>query len=100
MTARKEINEGYDEVFISLDEPIFTTGVVCRLIDIPVWILKQLDREQIVSPPRKTEGKARLYSKRELKLVKHCWYYMKTRKVNVNGLKVILEIEEGKFEMP
>ena len=100
MTARKEINEDYDEVFISLDEPIFTTGVVCRLIDIPVWILKQLDREQIVSPPRKTEGKARLYSKRELKLVKHCWYYMKTRKVNVNGLKVILEIEEGRFEMP
>ena len=100
MTARKEIDKDYDEVFISLDEPIFTTGVVCRLIDIPVWILKQLDREQIVSPPRKTEGKARLYSKRELKLVKHCWYYMKTRKVNVNGLKVILEIEEGRFEMP
>lgn len=99
MNAKKGFEEDSDEIYISLDEPVFTTGVVCRLIDIPVWVLKQLDREEIVSPPRKKEGKARLYSKRELKLVKHCWYYIKTRKVNVSGLKVILEIEEGRFEI-
>ena len=99
MGSKKE-KEDIGEVYISLDEPVFTTGVVCRLIEIPVWVLKQLDREEIVRPPRKSEGKARLYSKRELKLVKHCWYYMKTRKVNVSGLKIILEIEEGTFEGP
>jgi DNA-binding transcriptional MerR regulator len=100
MKAKKENIDDFDEVYISLDEPVFTTGVVCRLIDIPVWVLKQLDREHIVTPPRKSEGKARLYSKRQLKLVKHCWYYMKTHKVNINGLKVILEIEEGTFQGP
>jgi len=100
MMAKRRNDENADEIYIDLDEPVFTTGVVCRLIEIPVWVLKQLDRENIVSPPRKSEGQARLYSKRQLKLVKHCWYYIKTHKVNVNGLKVILEIEEGTFEGP
>ncbi|MBN1870396.1 MAG: MerR family transcriptional regulator [Candidatus Omnitrophica bacterium] len=94
MAAKKNPNDDIDEFILDLDEPVFTTGVVCRLLDIPVWILKQLDREQIVSPPRKKEGKARLYSQRELKMVKHCWYYISERGVNMNGLKVILKIEE------
>jgi DNA-binding transcriptional MerR regulator len=84
-----------DDIIIDLDEPVFTTGVVCRLLDMPVWVLKQLDREAIVSPPRKKEGQARLYSKRELKMVKHCWYYINEYGVKVSGLKVILKIEGG-----
>jgi DNA-binding transcriptional MerR regulator len=98
MARRERHGDGYDEVYISIDEPVFTTGVVCRLLDIPVWVLKQLDSEDIVSPPRESEGQARLYSKKELKMIKHCWYYMKTHKVKVHGLKVILQMEEGIFE--
>lgn len=92
---RKKNDPGIEEVTIDIDEPVFTTGVVCRLLDIPVWVLKQLDREAIVSPPRKREGQSRLYSQRELKMVKHCWYYMSEHGVNVSGLKVILKIEDG-----
>lgn len=83
-----------DEEFeIDKDEPVFTSGVVSKLLDIPVWILKQLDKEGIVSPSRE-EGKFRLYSKRELKKLEHVWYYMHERGVKVKGIKVILEIEE------
>ena len=89
-----------DEFFISIDEPVFTTGVVCRLIEIPVWVLKQLDKEQIVSPPRKIEGQARLYSKRELQMIKRCWYFMNEHGVKVKGLKVILQIQDGTLKMP
>ncbi|MCK5015041.1 MAG: MerR family transcriptional regulator [Candidatus Omnitrophica bacterium] len=64
----------------------------------PIWVLKQLDNEEIVSPPRKSEGQARLYSKRELKMVKHCWYYISEHGVKINGLKVILKTEGGKEE--
>jgi DNA-binding transcriptional MerR regulator len=98
MNKHKGKMTDFQEVYIAPDEPVFTTGVVCRLLNIPVWVLKQLDKEEIVSPPRKAEGKARLYSKKELKMVQRCWIYMKSHKVKVHGLKVILRIEDGTFE--
>jgi MerR family transcriptional regulator/heat shock protein HspR len=77
---------------VAEDDPVFTSGVVCRLLGIPVWVLKQLDREKVVSPPR-AKGRSRLYSKKELKQIGHVWYYMSERRVNVDGVKVILEME-------
>lgn len=77
---------------IDENEPILTSGVVCRLLKIPVWILKELDREKVVSPTRK-RGCSRLYSRRELTVLRHVWYYMNEKKVNVNGIKIILELE-------
>lgn len=90
----KKSREDFEEFYISLDEPVFTTGVVCRLLTIPIWVLKQLDSKGIVSPPRKSEGLSRLYSKRELKLLDRIWYLMNERKVKVDGIQVILEMEE------
>ncbi len=90
--ARKK-DEDFEEYEIGLDEPVYTTGVVSRLLGIPVHVLKQLDEEDIVKPPRK-KGRARLYSKREIKKLEHCWHYIKERKVKVDGLRVILEMEE------
>ncbi|MBU1044028.1 MAG: MerR family transcriptional regulator [Candidatus Omnitrophica bacterium] len=85
--------EKFIEFIIDIDEPIYTTGVIQRLLDIPIWVIKQLDNEGIVSPPRKLVGSSRLYSKRELKKLAHCWVYMNEKGVNSKGLKVILEIE-------
>ncbi|MEI8175307.1 MAG: MerR family transcriptional regulator [Candidatus Omnitrophota bacterium] len=82
-----------DEAFeFSLDEPVFPTGVVCRLLQMPIWALKQVDREKLISPPRKGRT-ARLYSVNEMKRLKHVWYLMKRRKVKIDGVKVILEME-------
>lgn len=83
----------YGHVFdIGIDEPVYTSGVVCRLLGIPVWVLKQLDREEIVSPPRK-KGRSRLYSKHELDRLSHIWYIMKEKRVKVTGIKYVLEME-------
>ena len=98
MGKSREKKEDFEELYISPDEPIYTTGVVCRILEIPVWVLKQLDNEEIVRPVRKNQGQARLYSKRELKLVKHCWYYMKIHNVKISGLKIILQMEDGTFK--
>lgn len=92
---RRQNND--DDFDISVDEPIFTTGVICRILDIPIWVLKQLDKEGIVSPPR-TKGQIRLYSKREVVRVKHCWSYMHKYHVKIQGLKVILKMENGTFQ--
>lgn len=89
--------ENFDEFFIQIDEPIYTTGVVCRLLSIPIWVLKQLDSAGIVSPPRNITGQSRLYSKRELKKLDQVWYLMNQRNVKVDGIKVILEMESVGF---
>lgn len=94
MKAKKVLKDP-SELKINIDEPVYTTGVVCRLLDIPIWILKQLDREGLVRPKRKVDRQARLYSHSELTVVSHCWYYMKEHKVNVHGLKVILKMEQS-----
>lgn len=94
MSAREEQDRYKDqEAFsISEDEPVYTTGVVSRLLGIPVHVLKQLDEENVVSPPRE-KGKARLYSEKELLKVRKCWFYMNEHNVKVHGLKVILDME-------
>ncbi|HTL71135.1 MAG TPA: MerR family transcriptional regulator [Candidatus Eisenbacteria bacterium] len=79
---------------IAADEPVFTSGVVCQLLSIPIWVLKQLDRENVVRPSRRKKS-GRLYSRRELDKLEQVWFYMKTKRVNVQGVKVILELEEG-----
>jgi DNA-binding transcriptional MerR regulator len=90
-------DEYFEEVLIGPDVPLFTTTVVSRIIAIPVWTLKRLDKEGIVCPFRDHEGQTRLYSKRQLSLVKTCWYYLKIHNVKMNGLKVIIEMEQGTF---
>jgi MerR family transcriptional regulator, heat shock protein HspR len=74
------------------DEPVYTSGVVTRLLGIPVWVLKQLDQESLVKPSR-TKGRYRFYSQNELKKLKRVWHYMSERHVNVHGVRVILEME-------
>lgn len=91
MVAKKTLKK---ERFLEIldDEPVYTSGVVTRLLGIPVWVLKQLDRESVVKPPRK-KGRYRFYSRNELKKLEHVWYYMNEQGVNVQGVRVILEME-------
>ncbi len=84
----------YDEEFaIKFDEPIMPAAVVSRLLGIPIWTLKRIDKEGIVSPPRKKD-KMRLYSRNELNKLKHIWYLLKEKKVKITGLKLVLELEK------
>lgn len=99
MAGAQRKKEEFEEVEIDTDMPVYTSGVVCKILGIPVWTLKQLDKEGVVSPPRKKEGQTRLYSKRELKLVERCWFYMEKHNVKVPGLKIILKMEEGTFNI-
>lgn len=94
---KKKTDKSFEEFFIDIDEPIYTSGVVSRLLSIPVWVLKRLDSEKIVSPPR-DEGKSRLYSKRELKKVEYIWKLMSEKNVNIAGIKVIIEMNQEDFE--
>lgn len=81
------------EIEIESEEPVFPTTVVCKLLNIPRWVLRELDKESIVSPPRK-KNRARLYSKKQLKKLNFVWHLIDEKGVNFKGVKVILQMKE------
>ena len=79
-----------------LDErnrPRYVIGVAAKLIGISSHILRSFERKGLLSPFR-TDGNMRLYSDADLELVQRILQLRKQR-VNLAGIKVILEMEEG-----
>jgi len=81
------------DVYISPDEPVYVISVVSKLVDLPVWTLRQLDKAGIVCPKR-IGKKSRLYSLKDVKRLEYVHYLMEDKQVNIHGIKVILRIEE------
>ena len=81
------------KLVIGGDEPGFGIGVASRLTKLPVWTLRILDKNAIVSP-RKSRGNTRLYSNKDVQKLVYVQYLMKVRKVNVGGLKVLKDLRE------
>ena len=81
------------DIYISPDEPVYVISVVSKLVDLPVWTLRQLDRSGIVCPKR-IGKKSRLYSLKDIKKLEYIHYLMDEKQVNIHGIKIILEIEK------
>ena len=75
---------------ISPEEPVYVIGVVCKLVNIPIWTLRQLDKAGVVRPKR-IGKKNRLYSLRDLRRLEQVHYLMEKKHVNIHGVKIILE---------
>ncbi len=76
------------------DEPVYVISVAAKLASLPAWTLRVLDKEGIVCP-RRTIKDRRLYSDRDIERLARVRYLSEERGVNLNGIKVILEMEEG-----
>jgi MerR family transcriptional regulator, heat shock protein HspR len=74
---------------IAPEEPVYVISVVCKLVDIPIWTLRQLDKAGVVRPKRMGK-KNRLYSLRDLKRLEYVHYLMVEKRVNIHGIKIIL----------
>ena len=81
------------EFWIDENEPLYSIGVVSRLLDLPEWTLRALDRAGIVCPKRSSGG-TRLYSNADLKKLRYIAYLIKEEKVNINGIRVIIKMRE------
>jgi MerR family transcriptional regulator/heat shock protein HspR len=81
------------DIQISPDEPVYVISVVSKLVDLPVWTLRQLDKAGIVCPKR-IGKKSRLYSLKEIKKLEYVHYLMEDKGVNIHGIKIIIEIGE------
>jgi len=80
------------DIQISPDEPVYVISVVSRLVDIPVWTLRQLDRKGVVCPKR-IGKKSRLYSLKDMRILEQVHFLMIEKRVNISGIKIILEQE-------
>jgi len=74
---------------IAPEEPVYVISVVCKLVDIPIWTLRQLDKAGVVRPKRLGK-KNRLYSLKDLKRLEYVHYLMEEKHVNIHGIKIIL----------
>jgi MerR family transcriptional regulator/heat shock protein HspR len=73
-------------------EPVYVISVAARLADLQCWVLRVLDQEGVVVPVR-TDSNRRLYSDDDIALLVRVHHLMVDRKVNISGIKVILEME-------
>ena len=79
-------------------EPVYVISVAARLAGLPCWVLRVLDQEGIVVPVR-TDSNRRLYCDEDISLLARVRYLTEERGVNINGVKVILEME-GRRAVP
>ena len=75
------------------DEPLYVISVAAKLVRMPAWTLRVLDEQGIVVPQR-TEKNRRLYSDRDLAKLARVRTLTEEEGVNINGVRIILEIEE------
>lgn len=80
------------DIRISPDEPVYVISVVSRLVSLPVWTLRQLDKVGIVCPKR-IGKKSRLYSLKDMKKLEYIHFLLEEKHVNISGIKIILEKE-------
>jgi MerR family transcriptional regulator/heat shock protein HspR len=81
------------DIYISPDEPVYVISVVSKLVDLPVWTLRQLDKAGIVRPKR-IGKKSRLYSLKDIRRLEYVHYLMEEKRVNIHGIKIILEAKQ------
>ena len=88
----READMGTFDIHISPDEPVYVISVVSKLVGLPVWTLRQLDKGGVVCPKR-IGKKSRLYSLKDVKRLEYVHYLMEEKGVNVRGIKMIIEME-------
>jgi len=75
------------------DEPVYVISIAAKLAGLPSWTLRVLDKEGIVCPQRTAKDR-RLYSDRDISKLTRVRYLTEDRGVNMNGVRMILEIED------
>lgn len=79
------------KVKIQETDAVYAIGIVSELLQMPEWTLRSLEKEGLVRPQRKFK-KIRFYSMNDIKRLEYIHYLMDEKGVNVQGIKIILEM--------
>ncbi len=84
---------GEEGIQIAADDPVYAIGIVSKLLGVPEWTLRALEKEGLINPHR-INRKIRVYSLKQMRKIEYICYLMEEKRVNMSGVKVILEMEE------
>ena len=70
--------------------PIYSIGAASKLVGLPVWALRWIEKNSLLKP-RRTEGNQRLFSEDDVELLSTIRGLME-KKVNLAGIRVILQL--------
>jgi MerR family transcriptional regulator, glutamine synthetase repressor len=73
--------------------PIYNIGAASRLVGLPIWTLRWIEKHALVAPAR-TSGHQRLFSEDDVELLIVIRGLMQ-EKVNLAGIRVILRMRGG-----
>lgn len=76
---------------IDPDKPLFPISTVAEILGCPQKVLRLYDKNGLVQPAR-SDGQRRLYSQRDVEKLELIHYMTHIRRVNIPGVKVILEL--------
>jgi MerR family transcriptional regulator/heat shock protein HspR len=71
---------------------VYAIGIVSKLLGMPEWTLRTLEKEGLVQPKR-LNRKIRVYSHNDLNKIQYIHYLMEEEGVNMSGVKYILKVE-------
>ena len=77
----------------SYDEPVYLISVVSTMLDIHPQTLRQYEKEGLLSPSR-TQGRMRLYSRRDVDKIKFILQLARKMGINLAGVDVVLKLKE------
>lgn len=89
----KPVTQKNFSVKIDPEAPVYIISVVSEIVSIPIWTLRKLDDMDVVKPKR-IGKKTRCYSQSQVELLNYVHYLMEEKRVNISGIRVILQIEK------
>jgi MerR family transcriptional regulator/heat shock protein HspR len=75
------------------ETPVYVISVAAKLVGVHAQTLRLYEREGLVEPHR--SGKRRLFSENDIKRLRCICYLTRVRRVNLSGVKMILEIYDN-----
>ena len=80
-------------VKITPKDPVYAIGIVSKLLHMPEWTLRSLEKEGLVKPKRLNK-KIRVYSMEDIKKIEEIQYIMEEKRVSIHGVRVIYEMKQ------
>ncbi|TET44229.1 MerR family transcriptional regulator [candidate division TA06 bacterium] len=78
---------------IGPETPVYVISVAARLVGVHAQTLRLYEREGLIEPHR--SGKRRIYSESDIGRLRYICYLTRVRRVNLSGVKIILEIYDN-----
>jgi MerR family transcriptional regulator/heat shock protein HspR len=84
--------------FFKSNQPVYMIGVAAGLAGMHPQTLRLYERKKLVCPKR-TAGSTRLYSERDIEILKYIQELTQEIGINLAGVKVILELEKEREDL-